>query len=252
VHEVRRSTGQPLDPATRAFMEPRFGHDFSRVRVHADDQAGGSPRAVNAQAYAVGNVEKQRATLNATNRSGSVPAISTPQVQPSRERASDDPDTPMYSPDGVRVSRQSGTCRNGGGSSVCNMNTGNYDITANGNTCCTKDCTQQHEQTHVADVTASGCCKAASAAYTAKGADKNVVVGKYNDWMAVADPVTECHAYNAGVACAEALEKTKDCAGAGKGTDCCKDIAGYKSFYGNLAKTTCATAPAKMPACPAF
>ena len=34
VHEVLRSPGQPLDPATRAFMEPRFGYDFSRVRVH--------------------------------------------------------------------------------------------------------------------------------------------------------------------------------------------------------------------------
>ena len=35
VHEVLRSPGQPLDPATRAFMEPRFGHDFSPVRVHS-------------------------------------------------------------------------------------------------------------------------------------------------------------------------------------------------------------------------
>jgi hypothetical protein len=31
VHEVLRSPGQPLDPATRIFMEPRFGHDFSQV-----------------------------------------------------------------------------------------------------------------------------------------------------------------------------------------------------------------------------
>lgn len=31
VHDVLRSLGQPLDSATRAFMEPRFGHDFSRV-----------------------------------------------------------------------------------------------------------------------------------------------------------------------------------------------------------------------------
>src|SRR6266849_7190996 len=31
VHEVLRSPGQPLDPATRAFIEPRFGHDFSQL-----------------------------------------------------------------------------------------------------------------------------------------------------------------------------------------------------------------------------
>ena len=54
VHEVLRSPGQPLDPATRTFFEPRFGHDFSQVRVHTDSQAAASARAVNAIAYAVG------------------------------------------------------------------------------------------------------------------------------------------------------------------------------------------------------
>jgi len=54
VHEVLRSPGQPLDSGTRAFMEPRFGHDFSRVRVHNDLQAARSARAVEAFAYTVG------------------------------------------------------------------------------------------------------------------------------------------------------------------------------------------------------
>lgn len=54
VHQVLRSSGQPLDPATRAFMEPRFGHDFSHVRVHTDAKAAESARAVNALAYTVG------------------------------------------------------------------------------------------------------------------------------------------------------------------------------------------------------
>jgi outer membrane protein OmpA-like peptidoglycan-associated protein len=35
-------------------MEPRFGHDFSRVRVHADSEAAASARALNATAYTVG------------------------------------------------------------------------------------------------------------------------------------------------------------------------------------------------------
>jgi outer membrane protein OmpA-like peptidoglycan-associated protein len=35
-------------------MEPRFGHDFSNVRVHADEKAAESARAINASAYAVG------------------------------------------------------------------------------------------------------------------------------------------------------------------------------------------------------
>jgi hypothetical protein len=54
VPDVLRSEGQPLDGATRALMEPRFGHDFSRVRVHTDAKAAESARAVNALAYTVG------------------------------------------------------------------------------------------------------------------------------------------------------------------------------------------------------
>jgi pimeloyl-ACP methyl ester carboxylesterase len=54
VHEVLGSPGQPLDPATRAYMEPRFGHDFSRVRVHADARAAKSADTVSALAYTVG------------------------------------------------------------------------------------------------------------------------------------------------------------------------------------------------------
>ncbi|MBD0325501.1 MAG: DUF4157 domain-containing protein [Pyrinomonadaceae bacterium] len=54
VHDVLRSTGQPLDAATRSLMEPRFGHDFSRVRVHTDARAAESAQAVNALAYTVG------------------------------------------------------------------------------------------------------------------------------------------------------------------------------------------------------
>jgi hypothetical protein len=54
VHDVLRSPGQPLDTATRAFMEPHFGHDFGEVRVHADARAAESARAVNALAYTVG------------------------------------------------------------------------------------------------------------------------------------------------------------------------------------------------------
>jgi Domain of unknown function (DUF4157) len=38
----------------RAFMEPCFRHDFSRVRVHTDARAAQSARTVNALAYTVG------------------------------------------------------------------------------------------------------------------------------------------------------------------------------------------------------
>ena len=55
VDEVLRSQGQSLAPETRAFMEPRFGHDFSQVRVHTDAKAAESAFAIKALAYTVRN-----------------------------------------------------------------------------------------------------------------------------------------------------------------------------------------------------
>jgi hypothetical protein len=55
VHEVLRASGQPLDTATRTFFEPRFGFDFSQVRVHQDRDAAESARALGAHAYTVAN-----------------------------------------------------------------------------------------------------------------------------------------------------------------------------------------------------
>lgn len=55
VRDVLASPGRPLDAPTRAFFEPRFGHDFSRVRVHSDAHAAESAAAIQARAWTVGN-----------------------------------------------------------------------------------------------------------------------------------------------------------------------------------------------------
>ncbi|HEX2832565.1 MAG TPA: DUF4157 domain-containing protein [Thermoanaerobaculia bacterium] len=47
-----RSGGKPLDAAARAFFEPRFGHDFSSVRVHSDAHA---TRSIDAAAFTSGD-----------------------------------------------------------------------------------------------------------------------------------------------------------------------------------------------------
>jgi hypothetical protein len=54
VDRVLAGAGRPLNPALRQDMEQRFGHDFSRVRVHSDAAAEQSSREVNAHAYTVG------------------------------------------------------------------------------------------------------------------------------------------------------------------------------------------------------
>ena len=55
VDRVLASTGSPLEPGLQQDMGQRFGHDFSRVRVHADSEAQQSARDVNAHAYTVGH-----------------------------------------------------------------------------------------------------------------------------------------------------------------------------------------------------
>ena len=55
VQKALATPGMPLDRRTRSFFEPRFGRDFSSVRVHADDAAHRSAQSLDAQAYAVGH-----------------------------------------------------------------------------------------------------------------------------------------------------------------------------------------------------
>lgn len=51
VTKVLQSTGQSLNTGIRSFMEPRFGFDFSKVRIHDDVQAHQSAKDINALAY---------------------------------------------------------------------------------------------------------------------------------------------------------------------------------------------------------
>jgi len=47
-------TGTPLPASERAYFEPRFGLDFSRVSVHTDARAAESARSLGAAAYTLG------------------------------------------------------------------------------------------------------------------------------------------------------------------------------------------------------
>jgi len=50
-----KSSGQPMQETSRKFFEPRFGHDFSNVRLHTDSVAAKSAQSINALAYTTGN-----------------------------------------------------------------------------------------------------------------------------------------------------------------------------------------------------
>ena len=49
------SSGQSLPGEVRSFYEPRFGYDFSNVKVHTDSVAAKSAQSINALAYTSGN-----------------------------------------------------------------------------------------------------------------------------------------------------------------------------------------------------
>lgn len=54
VHDVLHRSGDALDAGARGYLEPRFGYDFSQVRVHTGPAAAASADAVAARAYTVG------------------------------------------------------------------------------------------------------------------------------------------------------------------------------------------------------
>ena len=49
------NSGASLPAETRSFFEPRFGYDFSGVKIHTDHVAAKSAQSVNALAYTTGN-----------------------------------------------------------------------------------------------------------------------------------------------------------------------------------------------------
>ena len=54
VARVLAAPGRPLEPASRAAMEHRFGHRFDQVRIHDDPEAATSAGEIGARAYTRG------------------------------------------------------------------------------------------------------------------------------------------------------------------------------------------------------
>jgi hypothetical protein len=52
--QAMRGGGRPLDAEARAFLEPRFGADFSRIRIHDQPDAADSARSLSARAFTLG------------------------------------------------------------------------------------------------------------------------------------------------------------------------------------------------------
>jgi len=55
VVEILEQRGTPLDSNSKAFFEPRFGRDFSKVQVHTDARAAAATKSIQALAYTAGH-----------------------------------------------------------------------------------------------------------------------------------------------------------------------------------------------------
>lgn len=55
VNDVLHSPGQPLDKTTKNFMESRFKHDFSQIRIHTDTKSNMAAQSVGANAFTLGS-----------------------------------------------------------------------------------------------------------------------------------------------------------------------------------------------------
>ncbi|HBB32030.1 MAG TPA: hypothetical protein DDZ80_10900 [Cyanobacteria bacterium UBA8803] len=54
IENLHQSSGEPLPSEIRTFMEPRFGRDFSEIRLHTSVQASQLARRLNARAFTIG------------------------------------------------------------------------------------------------------------------------------------------------------------------------------------------------------
>jgi hypothetical protein len=266
VDDVLNSRGGLMDQEIRAYIGPRFGHAFSRVRLRTASEAPASAHAVDAGdalAYTMADPmvlgTGQHNPRNAASQSGLAheltqrtvgsPTLGTRRSGPFSTRITADI-TDGSDLEGVMINGIAATfqpaCFDGGGVSQCNPDTGNYDIISNGNTCCSKDCTQAHEQRHVSDL--GDCCQALAAAIKA-GGDKGTLIGRYNTWMASgATAWTECNAHTLSVTCLENLSAAKHCDA--MSSECCNDIGADLAAHRTTKTAWCAKAPAKRPNCP--
>ncbi len=265
-------SGRPLDARFRASLKPRFGHNFGGLRIHSADNASESVGPFHAPGYMTMARGLRPPTIGGSEPLGmfQVPVDAPDGTEdPDGEALEDGESSATYqdSDEGLQLSSDGGQpsatagdnpfstdsgaplCANGGGESKCDILAGIYRITRNDNTCCTRDCTQQHEQRHVQDL--GDCCKQAFEARRIS-ANPNKVTDVYNRWVDQARPWTECNAYSNDVKCGTAMGKANDCDGKGKDSACCRSISQYVSHYGDEAKKACDAAPAKLPPCPNF
>jgi hypothetical protein len=237
VQEVLNSFGTPLDTATRNFFEPRFGADFSRVRIHTDARAAASARAVNATAYTVGESIVFNRNKYSRDSSGGRRLLAHELAHVVQQlgkggrseiiaRQRDDKDQappiehqfevqPHVVPMNAHAVPERRKCEEfPGGSTDCEVDetgtpTGKVTHRIEETNPCTKPCVEAHEAVHMKQM--KTFCPQLKACYLAADKRKRPVTDCVK--MAVfGGKERECPAYNVSVPCVEKRLKTaKEC-----------------------------------------
>jgi len=207
------------NPAARPRLEPeRRGHSFGRVSVRAP--------AVLREENLDWQTEQGGGDAEARPLDAPQPADGTPA-----QRA---PILPGVQTGGTNCDAASGTAI---------AKTSNNDP-------CTKDCSEQHEAKHVADI--GPCCAKAGAAH--KNAqtqeEKDAVQKKFNDWMLTNESFLECRAYDVSIKCGQAKAKALKCAENVYNSKCCGPINRYVTSAIRQKEATCNNAGSKLTDCP--
>ena len=237
VHRALSTPGQSLEPTLRGDMDARFGHDFSRVRVHTDSAADMSARAVAATAYTVGQDIAFAAghfapstpgglhliaheLAHTIQQRGAVPAVvrrqalSPPQASPTEYPFELDPLMFMKSMNAPAVPEQEKCEEMPGGSTDCVVDevtgipTGKVTRSVDDTNPCTRPCVEKHEAVHVPQM--QKLCSEVRDCYHA--ADKGKRPASDCAEMSFHSEKRECDAYKVSVRCVESrLSKAKEC-----------------------------------------
>lgn len=199
ITDTLKSGGQPLPGPVRSFFEPRFGYDFSHVRIHTGEKASAVARAINARAftlgrdvafgpgeYAPGTTEGNRLLAHELTHVVQQNAPGKANTILQRAWVTGAPSA------GINTI----VCDGSGGIIVQAGATGNAQQTR-----CLRDCIIRHEESHRADALAAN-----ATVCNGQSANRIVTVN-----TAAERKDTEVRASNAEISCLRARPDTNDC-----------------------------------------
>jgi hypothetical protein len=232
VNEAPRSPSVGLEGNVRRAMESRFGHDFSRVRVHTDAIA-----ARSAAALGQGLPGRQVAHLVLRNGSLAVQRDGSDAAPRIERNMALDPNMflkPMNAP----AVRETAKCEEfPGGSTDCEVDaktgtpTGKVTHKIDETNPCTRPCVEEHEAVHVKQM--KTFCPELRDCYLAVDKGRRPVT----ECIAMAifgSKARECAAYNVSVPCMEKRMKTsKACQSAENKEYGTRKLASEKCFRDN-------------------